>query len=119
MFKKIASLALVSTLVCAPGGTSAFGRIPAGPGYKPETANDPTVSASSKGPEAGRSLKSEIAKLVADARAGSKLSIKASQNLPRHGNGLSTRAKVAIAAGVGAAVILAVMYYHFRRHLFE
>src|SRR5687767_8080954 len=119
MFKRIASLVLASTLVCGLGGTSTFGSITVIPGYRLETGNEATFSASSKEREPARSLKDEIAKLVADARAGAGLSIESSQTIPRHGNRFSTRAKIAIAAGVGVAVLLAVMYYHFRRHLFD
>lgn len=119
MFKKIASLVLIFTLFCSLAGAPAFARVPSVTGYKLDKVNDPPASGTPKEAEAGESLRAEITKLVADARAGKRLTVSDPQNQPRQSNGLSKGTKIAIVAGIGTAIILAILFFHVRRHLFD
>jgi hypothetical protein len=121
MFKKIASLTLVCALVCALSGTPAFAQTLPVPDAKLNQVIVPpdSVSAGKKEAQPNGSLKTEISKLVADAKAGKGLLVSDPQTQPRQSNGLSKGAKIAIVAGIATAVILIVSFIHVRNHLFD
>ena len=110
MFKKITSFVLVAALVCALSGTPVFGQTALKSNTKSDRTDDPSSygSAGTKDITAGTSLKDNISKLVADARAGKRLSVSDPQNQPRQSNGLSKGAKIAIGVGIAAAVLLII-----------
>ena len=110
MFKKIASLVLVTALACTLCGTPAFAHTSSNPDDKPsKTGTQPDSSSTGKReaqPEG--SLKADILKLVADAKAGKGVSVTDPQNQPRQSNSLSKGAKIAIGVGIAAAVLLII-----------
>jgi len=111
MLKKIVSFALVVALFGTLGGTPAFAHAALTTDGKASNSNEPTVSGSAEKKDElpGKSLKADIQKLVADAKAGKGLSVSDPQNQPRQSNGLSKGAKIAIGVGIAAAVILVIV----------
>jgi hypothetical protein len=102
MIKKLVSLATAVALLCCFCGTSVYanGTDPKAPTVKTATPAEKSL--------AQEKLKADVTKLVADAKAG-KLKVPA-QHFPQpKRNNLSTGAKVAIIAGIGAAVFLIIM----------
>jgi cell division protein FtsL len=105
MTKGLISLALVVALVCCFCGTSAYSRTgsdPKEPTVTPTTAAEKT--------QAQEKLKADVAKLVSDAKAG-KLKVPAQQFPQPKRNNLSKGAKIAIGAGIAAAVIFIILWY--------
>jgi hypothetical protein len=109
MLKKFASFVLIATLICTFCGIPAFAQTSPQPEFKWNRVNDSTASAGKKEAQPGGSLKADLQKLVADARAGKGLSITDPQNLPRQSNSLSKGAKIAIVAGVAVLVVLIIV----------
>jgi len=68
------------------------------------------TSVSQKTNERNEKVRADIARLVADAKAG-KVAPRTSQLPPRQSNGLSKGAKIAIVAGI-AVVVLAIIVVH-------
>lgn len=95
MSKKPLSVLVAAALVCALGGTKALAET------RPETEAGKAVK---------ETLRADISKLVAEAKAGSKTVV-----LPRpqiqtsKGNSLSRSAKIAIGVGIAAAVVVIVL----------
>lgn len=99
MTSKFVSLVTAIALICCLCAIPAFSR--SGSDSKEQAEK---VTPAEKG-AAKEKLKADVAKLVSDAKAG-KLKIPA-QHFPQpKRNNLSTGAKVAIIAGIGAAVFL-------------
>ena len=121
MLKKTASLLLVPTLVFTLVGTSAFAQTPTPTEAKLNKISDRPGSGftGEKERQSDGTLKGDITKLVADARAGKGLSVSAAQNQPAQSNGLSKGTKIAIGVGVATAIIIAILYVHARNHLFD
>ncbi len=111
MFKKNASLILVAALVCTLGGTPAFAQTAHKPETKSDRIDDPSSfgSVGTKEAQAGKSLRADISKLVADAKANKRVSVTDPQNQPAQSNSLSKGAKIAIGVGIAAAVILVIV----------
>ena len=104
MIKKLISLGTVVALVCCFCGISAYARTGSDP-------KEPTVKSAppAEKTQAQEKLKADVTKLVADAKAG-KLKMPA-QHFPQpKRNNLSTGAKVAIIAGIGAAIFLIIIF---------
>ena len=110
MFKKIASLVLVTALACTLCGTPAFAHTSSNPDDKSnKTGTQPdSASTGKREVQPKESLRADILKLVADARAGKGVSVTDPQNQPRQSNGLSKGAKIAIGVGIAAAVLLII-----------
>lgn len=102
MFKKLVSLTTAVALVSCLCGFSVYARTddPKGP---PETSAPPKEQK-----VAHEKLKADMTRLVADAKAG-KLKMPP-QQFPQHRNNLSKGAKIAIFAGIGAAIFLIIMF---------
>jgi hypothetical protein len=99
MIKKLISLATAVALVCCFCGISVYAN-----GTDPKVPTVKTATPAEKS-QAQEKLKADVAKLVADAKAG-KLKVPA-QHFPQpKRNNLSTGAKIGIIAGIGAAIIL-------------
>jgi hypothetical protein len=104
--KRIATGGIVAALICclyviANGKTG------------PETPRATTASAPAASTEAKRNekLRSDVLRLVNDAKAG-KLKMPAQQfPPPTHRNNLSTGAKIGIIAGIGGAIFLIWMLH--------
>ena len=98
MSKKLLSVLVAAALVCALGGTSALAET------RPE---DKAAEAAGKVPK--ETLRADIAKLVADAKAGSKtVTLPRPQLQTSKGNSLSKSTKIAIGVGVAIAVVVIV-----------
>jgi hypothetical protein len=99
MMKQLISLATVVALVCCFCGVSVYAN-----GTDPKVPAVKTVTPAEKS-QAQEKLKADMAKLVADAKAG-KLKVP-SQHFPQpKRNNLSTGAKVGIIAAIGGAIVL-------------
>jgi hypothetical protein len=105
MTKKLISLATVVTLVCCFCGTSAYART----GSDPKEPTVKSVTPAEK-TQAQEKLKADVTKLVADAKAG-KLKLPVQQFPQPKRNNLSKGAKIAIGAGIAAAVLFIVLWY--------
>jgi len=110
---RLASLVLAVVLIFSLGGTSAF----AHPGSDPKTPVAETKPASTSRPSAtnetrpDEKLRGDFRKLVADARAG-KLAPRGGPQLPQSKrNNLSTGAKIGIAAAIGGAIFLIILFH--------
>lgn len=103
--KRIAACGIACVLICCLTGTSTYARSssdPKEPKVKSETAAEKT--------QAQEKLKADVTKLVADAKAG-KLKMPAQHFPQTKRNNLSKGAKIAIGAGIAAAVIFIVLWY--------
>ena len=106
MIRKLVSFGMVVALVCCFCGISAYAK-DGSESKEPAAAqpSQPIVKA-----KANEKLKADVAKLVADAKAG-KLKMPA-QHFPQpKRNNLSTGAKIAIIAGIAGAIIFTVLWY--------
>ena len=105
MIKKAISVAVVFVLVVCFSCASVL----ANNDSDSKKTVDKTPPAAAK-TEANEKLKADVAKLVAEAKAG-KLKVPA-QHFPQpKRNNLSTGAKVAIVAGIAGAVIFLILWY--------
>jgi hypothetical protein len=121
MFKTFVSLALVVTLVCSLGGASAYAQTSLEPVVKSKGVNalPDSSSAGKKEAQPSRGLKADIQQLVADAKADRRLSVSDPQTQPKQSNSLSKTTKIAIVAGIAAAVIIIIIFVHARNHFFD
>lgn len=104
MIKRAVSVTMILALVVCFSGASAFART--GFDLKEPAEKKPPPAAKSA---ANEKLKTDMEKLVADAKAG-KLKMPA-QHFPQpKRNNLSTGAKIAIVAGIGAAIFLIILF---------
>jgi hypothetical protein len=118
--KKISSILLVVALDCALGGTRGFDQSSAiadssskrADGLQGSGIGGKTVAQQS------RNLKAEISKVVADAKAGKRLSVTDPQNQPAQSNSLSKGWKIAIGVSI-ALVVLAIYAVHVSHHLLD
>jgi ABC-type enterobactin transport system permease subunit len=121
MFKKFASLALVATLICTLCGHAAFAQNKLSPDIM---SNRGIVapdfnSVEKKEAQTSTSLKADLGKLVAEARAGKGLSVSDPQNQPVQSNSLSKTAKIGIVVGIAVVVILVIIVFHEKNHFFD
>ncbi len=121
MFKKYAALVLVAALFCTLGGTPAFAQNKPLPDNKTNEFSDLPDSALAVKKEAqpGGSLKANIQKLVADARAPKGVSVTDPQNQPKQSNSLSKGTKIAIVVVIAVAIIITIVAIHAKNHLFD
>lgn len=99
MIKRLLSFVTAVTLICGVCATSAMGRAGSDPAEPPATS-PPTVKSEAKPNE---KIRADMQKLTADAKAGKILPRKPSPFQPQRNN-LSTGAKIAIVAGIGALI---------------
>ncbi|CAN5785937.1 hypothetical protein BH18ACI4_BH18ACI4_15490 [soil metagenome] len=109
MFKKLASVVLITAVVCTLGGTSAFANNPSNPDAKTDTANVPSEAATKKEVKRNEQLKNSMLKLVADAKAGKVLSAAKSQIQPAKSNNWSKGTKIAVGVAIAVAVIAVIV----------
>ncbi len=106
MTRKFTTLLLALAMLAAAGGTDAFARAASDP--QPAAAGRAAPEAKQESQPEGK-LRSDISKLVADARAGRTAAAVPRPQQPAQSNNLSKRAKVTIAVVVAAVVITAVV----------
>jgi len=121
MPNKLASLVVVSALLCTVGGASAFAQTLSGPeaGSKGEDTPAASVTAAKTEGKPSEELRADILKTVADTRAGKGKLATPSQFKPAQRNNLSKGQKVAIGVGIAAAIVVAVVVLHTRRHFLD
>ncbi|HEV7682954.1 MAG TPA: hypothetical protein VGO68_12570 [Pyrinomonadaceae bacterium] len=120
MFKKLASAILVAAITCTIGGTSAFAANASDPSVK----DDPAARVPAEAPEKeaakpNEQLKTNLLKLVADAKAGKVRLPAKSQMQPVTGNNLSKGKKIAIGVGIAVIVIAVIVVIHEKNHFFD
>lgn len=120
MYKQIASILLVAVIVCTLGGTSGFAQTSSLPDTisKKENALADSGIAEKKEAQQKSSLKADIAKLVAEAKAGKRLTVSDPQNQPAQSNSLSKGWKIGIVV-IAALVIVTFVAIHVSHHLFD
>lgn len=121
MFKTFASLALVVTMVCSLGGASAFAQTSPQPTAKSSRISElpDSSAAGKKEAQSSKGLKDDVQQLIADAKAGRKLSIIDPQTQPKQSNSLSKTTKIALVVGIAVVVILIIVVIHAKNHLFD
>ncbi|MDT4954266.1 MAG: hypothetical protein QOJ02_2404 [Acidobacteriota bacterium] len=120
MLKKISSLLLVAALAFTLGGTSSFAQTSSlsdAGSKKVDGLQDSGIAGKTEAQQ-NRSLKADISKLVADAKAGKGLTVSDPQNQPAQSNSLSKGWKIAIGVSI-ALVVLAIYAVHVSHHLFD
>jgi preprotein translocase subunit SecF len=120
MFKKLASVILIATIACTIGGsTSAFATSASEAPLQDDPASVPAKAPEEKEAKANEQLKTNMLKLVADAKAGKvKLPAK-SQIQPGTSNNLSKGKKIAIGVGIAVIVVAIIVVIHEKNHLFD
>src|SRR3954471_4055931 len=108
MLRQIASLFLVGTLLFTFCGTNALAQTLPTPDAKPGERTNAQASGPGVKNEArtGASLRAEVSKLIASAKAERGVNVTERQIQPKQSNSLSKGAKIAIVAGVALVVIL-------------
>jgi len=106
MIKKFISLATVVALVCCFCAASIYAK--GDPDSKEPVAAKPSEPTEKAKPN--EKLKADMAKLVADAKAG-KLKMPAQHFPQTQRNNLSKGAKIAIGAGIAAAIIFVILWH--------
>ena len=113
MLKRLASAVLVAALSCTIGGTAAFADTPPTPDAKaggvaarPGSGAEADMQA---GP--GGTLKEDMLKLVAEAKAGKARAAVPGWQQPPRSNSLSKGQKIAIGVGVAVAVVVTIIVY--------
>ena len=121
MFKKFAAISLVAFLMCTLGGAPAFAQNKSASEVKWNTIKDSSDSgiAGKKEAQPDRSLKADISKMVAEAKAGNGLRVVDPQNQPKQSNSLSKATKIAIVAGIAVVIILIIIVVHEKNHFFD
>ncbi|MEK6335511.1 MAG: hypothetical protein AABM67_11220 [Acidobacteriota bacterium] len=121
MINKCASLVLVIALVFTVASTAARADTPKNTDTRGNvllTLPMPATSARTETkPE--EKLRGDLAKLVADTKAGKKKLSEPSQFKRARGNNLSKGQKIAIGVGIAAAVVVVILVVHARNHLFD
>ena len=114
LIRSIASL-LVLMLISTLGETSVMASSTSG--KTPQPIMDEVISVTDEArPEV--KLKSDMEKLIADARAGKVIPAARSQIQPAKSNNLSKTAKIAIGVGI-AIIVLAIIYKHEKDNFFK
>ena len=109
MLNKFASMVVVVALVCTLAGIPAFANTPSEPKAKPGGTTDRPEAGSAADKVVNEKLRTEIRKLIADTKAGRDVvTVPRPQIQPPLRNNLSTGAKIGIAVGVAAVVVLLI-----------
>lgn len=105
MSKKLASIVIITAIVCMLGGTSAFANNSSNPDVITDTANVPYSTPAKKEVKPNGQLKNNMLKLIADAKAGKVMLAAKSQIQPARSNNWSKGTKIAVGVGIAVAVI--------------
>ncbi|MCA1602519.1 MAG: hypothetical protein LC776_13040, partial [Acidobacteria bacterium] len=107
----LASLVLVSALVCTLGGTSVFANALSEPNSETDGARTLTKSDTPARDEArpNEELRANMVQLVADAKAGKVAPAARPQIQPAKSNNLSKGKKIAIGVAIAVAVVAVIV----------
>jgi hypothetical protein len=121
MMKRLASGALMAALVCAVGGRLVFANTPTNTDTTAKAVLILPASPASAKKElpANEKLRTDLAKLMADAKAGKEKLPAPPQFHPAARNNLSKGTKIALGVGIAAVVVLAIIVVHAKNHLFD
>jgi len=120
MLRKLASIVIITAIVCTLGGTAAFGNSLLNPDAKTDTSEVPAGAPAKKEENPNEQLKNNMIKLVADAKAGKVAPVAKSQIQPARSNNWSKRTKIAVGVGVAVTVLVTfLVVQHVRHHLFD
>jgi hypothetical protein len=112
MLSRFASAALVLALACTLGGTSALANTPPKADKSGPAATRPNTPAEAgKETKPARKLKTDMLKLVADAKAGKTATAAPRWQQPAMSNGLSKGQKIAIGVGIAVAVVVTIIVF--------
>ena len=113
MLKRFASAVLVAALSCTLGGTAAFADTPPTSAAKAGGVAARPGSGTEAGKQArpGGTLKDDMLKLVADAKAGKAKAAMPAWQQPPQSNSLSKGQKIAIGVGVAVAVVVTIIVF--------
>lgn len=111
MLNKIASLILVVALVTALAATATFASASSNVTSKTDRpeAPLPLISAPTDKPSTNEGLRTDMLRLIANARAGKVAPRERSQIQPAKRNNLSKGTKIAIGVGIAVAVVAVVL----------
>ena len=109
MLNKLASVTLMSALVIVSCGTSAFANNSSNSDVKTDIANVLSGAPAKNEVKPNEQLKTDIHKLVSDAKAGKVAMAAKSQIQPAKSNNLSKGTKIAIGVGIAVAVIVTIL----------
>jgi hypothetical protein len=118
MLKRFAALALIITLVCAVGGTSALANTPTKTDTRTDGPSEPATSAKNE-VRPNEKLRAAVTKLLADTKAGKEKVSPQPQIQPAKSNGLSKGKKIAIGVGIAVVVVAVIVVIHAKNHLFD
>lgn len=119
MFRKLASMVVITAIVCTIGGTSAFANHPSDPTLKDDPANAQPEPPAKKEAKPHEELKTAMLKLVADAKAGKVKAASKSPIQPGKRNNLSKGTKIAIGVGIAIVVVVVILVVHAKNHFFD
>ena len=109
MLNRLTSVTLVAALIIVLCGTSAFANNSSNRNVRTDTANVPSGASAKKEVRPNEQLKSNMLKLVSDAKAGKVAMAPKSQIQPAKSNNWSTGTKIAVGVGIAAAVIAVIL----------
>jgi Na+/alanine symporter len=119
MLKKLASVVIVTVLVCSLGGASVFASNTANQDEKTAPANVPSEVPPKEEVKPNQQLKNNLLKLVTDAKAG-KVAPAAKSQIQPASNGWSRQTKIVVGVSIAAAVVVVILVVnHARNHLFD
>ena len=109
MLNKFTSVTLVAAMLVVLCGTSALANNSSNPDEKTDTANVPSRVSVTKEVKPSEQLKTNMLKLVSDAKAGKVAMAPKSQIQPAKSNNWSKGTKIAVGVGIAAAVIAVIL----------
>lgn len=118
MLKRIASLTLMFTLVCAVGRISVRANDPPRPDTQTDSLSEPTTPEKTEAPPKEK-LRVAVNKLLADTKAGKRALPTQPQIQPAKANGLSKNKKIALGVGIAVVVVAVIVVIHAKNHLFD
>jgi hypothetical protein len=117
MLKKLASVLIVTAIVCAFYVSPAFA---SDSDETTEPTSVPAEATAKKEAKPNEQLKINLQKLVADAKAGKVAPAAKSQMQPTKSNGWSKRTKIIVGVAVAATVVTVILVVnHARNHFFD
>jgi hypothetical protein len=119
MFEKLASVVIITAIVCTLGGRSALANNTSNPAVNNQPANASSEAPAKGDAKSNEQLKNKMLKLVADAKAGKVMPAAKSQIQKPKGNNLSKRTKIAIGVGIAVVVVAVIVVKHVKDHLFD
>ncbi|HEV7474638.1 MAG TPA: hypothetical protein VGN90_11350 [Pyrinomonadaceae bacterium] len=117
MLKKLATVLIVTALVCAFSGSSALANNSDEPA---DNTNVPSGTPARTEAKPNEQLKNNLQKLVADAKAGKIAPAAKSQMQPAKSNSWSKQTKIIVGVAIAATVVVLILVVkHEKDHFFD